>query len=67
MSYWPIVKNQKDVDAYLTTRCNRRLLLAIEKAVDDWKSFYVRCQQAGQQTTLPGHRVCFRASAQSRR
>jgi hypothetical protein len=26
---------------------------------------YVRCQEAGQQTPSPGHRVCFRWSAQS--
>jgi hypothetical protein len=40
MSYWPIFKNQKDVDCVSDDEVQERvrpLLLAIEKAVDDWK------------------------------
>jgi hypothetical protein len=40
MSYWPIFKNQKDVDCVSDDEVQERvrpLLLAIEQAVDDWK------------------------------
>jgi hypothetical protein len=40
MSYWPIFKNQQDVDCVSDDAVQARvrpLLQAIEKAVDDWK------------------------------